>query len=636
MQNGEVSGASPQAAQAGPFSILHSAFCLLHSSFKEHRFPLAILFLLALTLFLPALLTQQVFVFRDHADYFQPLRWFTTEELKAGRLPLWNPYNASGEPWLANPQTGVFYPPAWLFLVLPFATAYMLHLLFHVVLLGWGAYLLFARKASKGAALVGAAALMFAGPTLSLLDISNNLATYAWIPLVLWCALERAPVRGALALALAFLAGEPFFAGLAALLFVIASRRIRDIAIAGIGAFGIAAVQLLPFLEMLRGSDRAAGLDDRQIFRDSMPLSDWIHVATFPRAADTALDPRLAQHFIPIVYVGVLVVLLALAGLAFTIRRRETHAWLALLVFAALVGSGPALLAALPLTLFRYPARLVPIGALAIVALAVAGWDRLRRDRRWLDLLVVLILAGDLLFHARPLLMLAPFSTHVVPYSKRIGAESKILRVGEVPPHARRAGISGYMNLYDRRYDAFTAAPLADHEYLDRYTGLLLHPTPNTLALMPIGWVVTTRTLNEPFDLVSRVGEVSVYHFRGVGPMAWMRHGRQLVPAHTEIAGSRAVVTIDSDIPGTVVLTQRAAPGWTATLDGKPVEDARGDKIFRTVAVPEGRHQIVWTYRPRSLFIGAAMTCVTLLSMTIFGCCQARKRRKFFFRSRKF
>ena len=155
---------------------------------SEHRVPLILIALFALTLFALPLARQEVFTSRDHLDYFQPLRWFTAQELKAGRLPLWNPWSASGEPWLANPQTGVFYPPAWIFLVLPFATAYMLFLLFHLVLLGWGAYLLFARSGSREAAMVGAIALMFSGPVLSLLDINNNLATLAWIPLALWCA----------------------------------------------------------------------------------------------------------------------------------------------------------------------------------------------------------------------------------------------------------------------------------------------------------------------------------------------------------------------------------------------------------------------------------------------------------------
>src|ERR1700726_4558619 len=71
----------------------------------------ALLALLALLLFVRPLIRGEVFTFRDHSDYFQPPRYFTALELRQGRMPLWNPYNASGEPWLANPQTGVFYPP---------------------------------------------------------------------------------------------------------------------------------------------------------------------------------------------------------------------------------------------------------------------------------------------------------------------------------------------------------------------------------------------------------------------------------------------------------------------------------------------------------------------------------------------
>ena len=71
------------------------------------RLSFALLALLALLLFARPLVRGEVFTFRDHSDYFQPLRYFTAFELRHGRLPLWNPYNASGESWLANPQTGV-------------------------------------------------------------------------------------------------------------------------------------------------------------------------------------------------------------------------------------------------------------------------------------------------------------------------------------------------------------------------------------------------------------------------------------------------------------------------------------------------------------------------------------------------
>src|ERR1051325_10939141 len=336
---------------------------------KRHRFAFALIAIVATTIFLAPLIKQEVFTLRDQLDYFQPLRWFTAQELRAGHLPLWNPYNASGEPWLANPQTNVFYPPAWIFLLLPFATAYMLFLLFHLIVLGWGAYLLFARRAAPGAAMFGAVALMLSGPVLSLLDVNNNLAAFAWIPLVLWCAAEHAPMRGGFALALVFVAGEPFLAGVAALLYVCVSRKARDIAVAALIAFGISAIQLLPFLEMLAGSDRAAGLSEDIILRDSMPLGDWLRIV--------AWHPKLGQQFIPIIYVGAIVVALAALGI-----RKRSIGWLALLIIVIIVASGPSFLAHLPLTLFRYPARLVPFAALAIAALATVGWHRVRSGVR--------------------------------------------------------------------------------------------------------------------------------------------------------------------------------------------------------------------------------------------------------------
>ena len=148
------------------------------------RAAFAVVALLAVAMFARPLVRGEVLIFRDHSDYFQPLRFFTAEELRHFRLPLWNPYNASGEPWLANPQTAVFYPPSWIFLIAPFATAYVLFLLLHVALLGFGGYLLFTRLASHRAALLGAVMLMFCGPSLSLLDVSNNLTTFAWLPLM--------------------------------------------------------------------------------------------------------------------------------------------------------------------------------------------------------------------------------------------------------------------------------------------------------------------------------------------------------------------------------------------------------------------------------------------------------------------
>jgi hypothetical protein len=624
-----------QSADGG--SLLPSAIRPL-PSVKRDRFAFALIALVATMIFIAPLVRQEVFTVRDHFDYFQPLRWFTAQELRAGHLPLWNPYNASGEPWLANPQTGVFYPPAWLFLALPFATAYMLFLLFHLILLGWGAYLLFARGASPGAAMFGAIVLMLSGPVLSLLDINNNLASLAWIPLVLWCAAERTPIRGGFALALAFLGGEPFLAGVAAVMYVAVSlaadRRSRlslrnssgqnavgpagspvlHVLVAALVAFGVSAIQLFPFLQLLAGSDRAVGMSKELILRDSMPLRDWLRVALPPSLEAGAFDPRLGQHFIPVVYMSIIVVALALIGLT---RARRMIGWLALLAVAMVFASGPALLARLPLTVMRYPARVVPLAALAVIALAVAGWDRVRRDRRWLDLVLILIVVADLLLRARPLLATAPFRTDVVPYAHEIGADSKILRVGDTESAHRALWISGYLNLYDRRFDAYTAAPVTNERYLRFYRRVIEHPSREVLNALPAGYVVTSLALPPPFEAVARAANVTVFRNRDAHPLAVLMTREKMSLAHAQIATSHARVIVDAPKGGVVVLAQQDAPSWRVEVDGKSAEKHRIYGLFLGVDVPKGHHEVTWTYRSETLFTGAAMTLVTLLSIQL-------------------
>ncbi|HUR79946.1 MAG TPA: hypothetical protein VM733_04230, partial [Thermoanaerobaculia bacterium] len=584
-----------------------------------HHSSLVLIVVLAASIFLPALVQGRVFTLRDHFDYFQPLRWFTASELQAGRVPLWNPYNASGEPWLANPQTGVFYPPAWLFVVLPFATAYVLFLLFHVALLGCGAYRLFARDASPGAALIGAVALMFCGPVLSLLDVSNNLATLAWIPWAMWCAACGYSKRGGVALAMAFLGGEPFFAACAAVLYVgralarpdglkpVVRSGLRPVVHTPLVALGLSAVQLFPFLEMLRASDRAARLDPSLILMHSMSWSDWLRfVIPVARGA--------TQQFLPHVYVGVVICALALLGI-----RKTTWPWLVLLAVSVVIACGPSVLAKMPLTLFRYPARMVVLAAFAVIALAVSGSDRVRPEKRWLDLVIVLIVVADLVPRAFALLPSAPFRTDVVPYAKEIGADAKFLRVGAIDANHRRPWISGYLNLYDRRFDAFTAAPVASDAYVRMHRQLLEHPSRQELARKGIGWVITRHDLAPAFAPAARADDVTVYRNSMTLPMAFLTTRSPLTVhrAHARFDTSHVRVSVNAPKEGVLVVLQQRAPGWRVTIDGVETREFPIDRFFRGIQVTRGPHEVVWTYRPRSLFFGAMVTFITLLLLFV-------------------
>jgi uncharacterized membrane protein YfhO len=64
------------------------------------------------------------------------------------------------------------------------------------------------------------------------------------------------------------------------------------------------------------------------------------------------------------------------------------------------------------------------------------------------------------------------------------------------------------------------------------------------------------------------------------------------------------------------------------TVDGVPARSLVIDGIFRGVDVAKGRHEIVWTYRPRSLCIGAATTLATLFAMQIFVFVKRSRRRR--------
>jgi len=61
-----------------------------------------------------------------------------------------------------------------------------------------------------------------------------------------------------------------------------------------------------------------------------------------------------------------------------------------------------------------------------------------------------------------------------------------------------------------------------------------------------------------------------------------------------------------------LVLSELAYPGWQAELDGRPVTILTANYVLRAVAVPAGRHRVVFRYRPASLALGASFSAAGL------------------------
>ncbi len=148
---------------------------------------------------------------------------FAVNSLRAGEIPLWNPYLFAGAPFLANGQHGMLYPFSWLFFFVPVAKAYGWYTIMQLWLAGASMYVLGrVLHMRRGSAAV--AGLIYQGSGFLLTSAAvfpMIIGAAAWLPLLL-AAIERIVtsaaarsaktllwmVMGAIALGLQILAGH--------------------------------------------------------------------------------------------------------------------------------------------------------------------------------------------------------------------------------------------------------------------------------------------------------------------------------------------------------------------------------------------------------------------------------------------
>lgn len=363
--------------------------------------PFALLAGMLAVLFYPLLRGETLFWGLPSLQFY-PWRHFAFAELRAGRLPAWNPYVGAGAPLLANYQTAVFYPPNWLWLVLPDLTAMNLIALGHVLWAGLGMWL-FARALGltdfgRG---ISALAFAFGGYLIARAGSFPTANAGAWMPWLFWLvhrAITRRQWRDigwlGLACGLQLLAGHAqttWYSGLGVGLYAlwIAGQqagwhaRIAGLARAGAGALLgalIAAVQLVPTGELLLASDRSDGLD----FATAANLSySPLRLITLlsPHFYGTPADGSyLTQgiYFEDALYLGFIPFVSALAALAGWVRkRRHLDAYPA---FRSVPLWGLLSLGALLIALGRYGPVFRPLYE------HVPTFDAFREPVRWLIL----------------------------------------------------------------------------------------------------------------------------------------------------------------------------------------------------------------------------------------------------------
>jgi len=360
----------------------------------------ALLALLLVGRFGLVLLGIDSFMLRDFNRFGYPLAAYVHDSFQAGILPLWNPYNHCGLPFLAQWNTLVCYPPSLLYCLFPVSWALNVFCLLHLYAAGLGMFTL-ARHWSgsdAGAALAGVA-YCFGGLLINSLTWPNNIAAFGCLPWVVW-SVDRAldgergwMLRAILIGALQMLSGAPevilctwaiiAFHRLAERLANRPSRirfsdetRRAGLIIAGVA--GLAMAQLLPFFELLRHSSRSGGMTNDGW---SLPWHFWVNYLVPLFRVGQRVDGVLfleGQAWTHSYYAGVSVLLLAVFGLLPKGSSRARA--LALLALAGMIlGLGnKGLLYRLftglgPIAMMRYPVKFLILPTVIIPLLAAFG-----------------------------------------------------------------------------------------------------------------------------------------------------------------------------------------------------------------------------------------------------------------------
>lgn len=385
--------------------------------------PLVVLGAALIVLVFPVF-TGQTFYWGLPTLQFHPWRQYAVQELAAGAIPWWNPFNGAGAPLLANYQSALLYPPGWLTLLLPVPIAMSLLAVGHLFLAGWGMWMFVGRLGvSPVGRAMAALAFGLTQYTLARLGTYPIVLAAAWAGWMLWAAdaaltgrTLRAFAALALFSALLLLAGHAQTAWYILLLlgaFVI-WRLVTDRVVTLIGLVhvaaalllgaGMAALQLAATGELLLASQRGDGVNfDFAMNFSYAPLRSLNLVA--PNLFGTPADGSYitaGAYFEDAVYIGIIPLISALSALL-TLRhirragssasRRGAGLWALITIVGFVFALGrntpifPFFYQSVPtFDLFQAPVRWhlwTVIGLSVLGAIGAENWVRTPGIRRW-------------------------------------------------------------------------------------------------------------------------------------------------------------------------------------------------------------------------------------------------------------
>jgi hypothetical protein len=149
---------------------------------------------------------------------------------------------------------------------------------------------------------------------------------------------------------------------------------------------------------------------------------------------------------------------------------------------------------------------------------------------------------------------------------------------------------------------------------------------PSALRLLGVGYVIGAEQSPGYSELLKNPNfrlmlpddsYYKVFELKDAQPsFAWEENGEGRSAVVIEWQAERRGLRVNSPSGGVFRLSEQFYPGWSATLDGAPVQIERCHEAFQCVAVGPGEHLLEFRYRSRWLLPAAALSlCSMLLGM---------------------
>jgi hypothetical protein len=585
--------------------------------------------------------------------HYSSQKYFGDHVLK-GVLPFWTPYIFSGFPFLADIQTGAWYPLNWPFFIAGITPkAIQAEIALHAFLALLGAWLLLRRFVSnRVAALAGAVAYEFTGYFADHASHVGMFAAAALMPWLLLCfhiGLERSAAKftalggllgGALILAGHFQNALYSFCALALFAAAVvieqpAKLRRAALVVSGIAvlAAGLSAIQTLPGLELTAQSLRA--------------------VADYSRTAERSLRPSaIAGILLPLggapgeaniyLYSGLLTLPLAVLGFR---NRRVRWPAMALIVLPVWYMLGPAaglyrVAVLIPgFRNIRAPAHMWFVAAMGVALLAAAGaeWLFNKTQSRPVLAAVVALLFADL-FYFNSFTNVLAYARHsfddlygnreqvareklapMIPPVTRYDAPDLLTMFGPLN-HPLDLGVEttyGYNPLELRSYAQYREvmkrnpalrSGLNVSVYFDAQAGGA-RQNPDVLPRAYFARSVVTATSEAD----------SLRRLETLDPA---RATLVLDPSLASLAAPDGSATISEDGEQGYTVHYKTArrslvklsapyfPGWQAAADGAPCPIVRADHALMGIVVPPGEHDLIIRFRSNYFAAGVAVSAI--------------------------